>query len=404
MTVSRRDLLRASAVAGAGAIAGCGILSGGDDSGGIQWGATGGTAARTFHTSAATIPASEPTANWRASLQGRFGAGLFATGDRAFAGTPAGVNAVSLDDGSIVWDAPFQVSGGGKDYVLTDQALHVRQFYPNADRQTSRYGLSLDDGSRSYDRTGSYAGSALWAPTETGLLGLTATATVSRFDPEDGSWGDPLVDVDGELWGTTADADRLYLPIDRDGSWTAEAYALASGEREWSRSLPWDGSVSLLATDETIVMTDVPDVRGAPGATGHDPVTGEVVWEFTWQESNLVPWRGVAAGGTVYLMARPASGDGTGTYRLAAVEASSGDVRWRTDTDLQFPFAVTADRLVGTTVTSRFPAPGLVAIGADGEEDWRLQPGEGVEPGIAVDQGVLAFVATGQGRELVAFA
>jgi hypothetical protein len=403
MVLSRRDLLRASGAAGAGALAGCSIPFLGGSSSRIQWGVTGGTAARAFHTDAARIPADRPSATWRAPLQGPFGVGLFATGDRAFAGTPAGMHAVSLADGSIAWESPFQVTGGGTDYVLTGEGLHVRQFFPNGDRQTSRYGLSLGDGSRTYERTGSYAGSALWAPTERGLLGLPAAGTVSPFDPESGDWGDPLLEVDGELWGTTADADRLYLPIERDGDWTAEAYGLDGGDREWSRTLPWDGSVSLLVAGDTLVMTDVPNLGSGAGATGHDPATGDVRWEFTWEDSSLVPWRGVAAGGTVYLLARPTGQEGGGTYRLAAVDAASGEVRWRTDTDLQFPFAVSEDRLVGTTVTQRFPAPGLVAIGADGEEAWRLQPGQGVEPGIAVEQGVLAFVATGQGRELVRF-
>lgn len=399
--LARRDLLRASGLATAGALAGCPLPFSGGDAPSVQWAVTGATGARTFHPPAVTVPAARPSVVWQAPIQGRFGQAILATGSRAVAATPSGIWAIDLSDGSTAWTHSYRTAGGGASLALADGTIVVRRFFPNADLAPRRLGLSASDGTAAYARTGSHAGSALWVPTPSGLYGIRSAGTVGAFDAAGGEWGETLVETGGEIWGTVTDGERLFLPVNRDGRWTVEALSVPDGATAWTVSLPWSSSVSMLAAGDRLVFTDVPDVRGSPGARGLDPATGEIHWEFAWEDDALVPWRAVATEETVFLLARPGGQREDASYRLAAVDIASGEVGWRADTDLQFPYAVAEERLVGTTVTSQFPAPGLVAVdAADGSVDWRFEPGEGVGPGVAVSQGVLAFVATGDGPTL----
>ncbi|MFB6311097.1 MAG: PQQ-binding-like beta-propeller repeat protein [Salinirussus sp.] len=389
----RRALLQSGAATATAALAGCAGILGSENPDG-RWTVVSADSGRTSN--AGTVPASAPTVRWQSPLASATGRAIYAVDGQAVAVTRAGLHALRIADGTQEWTHRFNVTGGATAVALAADTVALRRWFPGSDRPPRRVGVALGDGAMRYARPDEYAAAPLWVPTTAGLLGLTARGRLRRFDAAAGDWGAVMLDAGGEIWGTVADSERLYVPVDRDGSWTVEAVTLENGESAWSRRLPWAAPVRMVATGDRVVFTDVPDVNGQPGAIGLEPMTGEEVWRFAWDDESLVPWRAVATSEMLVLLARPAQGQGT--YRLAGIDLEDGTVNWRTDTSLQLPYAVDGERVVGTRVTDQLPAPGLVAHDiADGSEVWRSDPATGVGPGIAVGSGLLVILATADG-------
>ncbi|NHN61217.1 MULTISPECIES: PQQ-binding-like beta-propeller repeat protein [Halorussus] len=263
--------------------------------------------------------------------------------------------------------------------------------------------------------TGPRAADADWAqPGRTAAHpGYNATIDAPDEEPPE----DWRTELDGPLTTPTVVGDAVYLTrgelTDEAPVATVEAYGLASGSRRWSTPLetryafsaPFDNFRTVyhrgtlyLATDRSVTAVDArsgavlwttgvgthvndPPVVGDDGvyvcgvvdgvvvALDHD---GAVRWRYPEPETTTE--RGHRGG--IRGIRQPALADGTlyasfsGAGRLVALDAATGEERWRHDPESDHPAATgavvaTADELV------RASFRGVEAFDRDGTLRWR---------------------------------
>ena len=167
---------------------------------------------------------------------------------------------------------------------------------------------------------------------EDGPEGATATGAASLQSTDD----HVVVDVDGRAWVLTAAGEPvLDVPLD-PGSWLQPARAGVFIESRWAASaysgtllladgsrVPIDETAGWLSVDDgsapDVVLTVGQAPGGADGLSGRAAATGERLWHLS---GTIVT--SLLLDGTVYVATSDA---------LVAVDAVTGEERWRTGID-----------------------------------------------------------------------
>ncbi|USZ67436.1 PQQ-binding-like beta-propeller repeat protein [Halorussus salilacus] len=393
ISLSRRELLAATATASAVAAAGCaGTESVPDDQ---RWSQFGFDTANTAHNPDAEGPAEEPTVAWvrvggsyyRNSTQPLVGDAVYANAwhDGVFALDPA--------DGSVRWH-----DGDADNTQLTPALAEGTLAFPTRD---GFRGVAADGGLRAFGRAVGYG---RWrtdldypqSPPSVadGLLvaGIGANHSadggrVAAVDAADGTvrWEFP---VETSVWGAPAVADGVVYAAARDDDQrdaetqgTVHAIDLADGTEVWSRPLgesPRFNPVGAPVVGDGLVY--VPTGTGPLVALGAE--SGEEVWRADPPEG--VQASPALAGGVLYAGCL----DGT----LRALDAATGEVEWTGEAQTYYG---------GPTVGER----GVYAVGSggevvswtrDGRERWRVAIDPPVSGSPVPAEGRL-FVGTGDG-------
>lgn len=216
-----------------------------------------------------------------------------------------------------------------------------------------------------------------------------------------------LLGDDGDVTSTTTDAPETPTPVPgvgwpqvgRGAAHTGYAPEISAADEPtvgWTRSL--DGS---LATP-TVARGSVYVTRGIPDADEHRATLEAYALasgERRWQRSLDAPFRYTAP----FSNHRPVSRDGTvyvaGDDALHAVDASSGEGAWDAPVDggITDPPTVTDDGVyVTASATGRGDSETLVALDRDGAERWRLDLDATGKPRlVAADDGAV-YVPVGE--------
>lgn len=391
---SRRDLLAATATAGATALAGCG---GGGDAAtdpGRRWPQFGYDAANTAHNPDARGPREEPRAAWV-----RVGGGYYRNSTQPLVDGAVYANegyrgATALDpaSGEVRWHDPESYKaltpalvddGGG--FVLPG-GFGFRRVAAGGGVSVLDRRLDYHDWETDLDYPESPA-TVADGTLVAGIGGGVTGGSVVAVDAADGSirWEFP---VEMPVWATPAVRDGVVYAAQRDDQGrkpdvqgTVYALELAGGEELWSR--PLGESPRFDPVDAPVAGDDLVYVPcGVGPLVALDAETGEPAW--TLDPPGGVQASPALADGTLYV------GDLDGTFH--ALDATTGEELWTAEVGTFY-----GGSAVGRNGVFAIDAEGtLVCWSHGGFERWRLRLDPPVS-GSPVPAGGRLFVGTGDG-------
>jgi len=333
--------------------------------------------AHTGSAAATAGPGTEPVVAWRTDTWGPATAPVVGE-DRAFFGTGfwdhERVVAVDLDTGDRAWEAgvghEINPSIGVVDGFVYVAAEGLRTFTAEngeavwtALQRAEPEGVTVSDGvvyTASRDREAVYAldahsGEKLWTANVTGittpavredLLFVSSYSGVHALGAESGEEYWEIDPEDAVRAPLTAGEDLVY-GTHREA---IVAYDVDSGDRQWSQA-GYFGGVSPALVDGTLYVSGhpgegnrswSPDGRSGLQAIALDAATGDVEWTFT--PETFIRGSPVVADGVVYVPSR---------NWLYAIDADSGDLRWRQPFEWAVSTPAVADGRVLASVGGR---------------------------------------------------
>jgi outer membrane protein assembly factor BamB len=231
----RRDFLRGVATTAAIGTAGCTFhgLTGGSRSASVAW-------------------------TWSAAAVDDF----VATPERAYVATDSTVVALSVADGSVVWET-----------ALAAQSVHAADgvVVCYADDGGETVGLDAATGDRRWTRRGDLFS---WPSHDTAVLDGDRLRAV---DLRSGEVRWTVTSAD-DWQATAADAERVYAVAERDNGPSMHAFDRTAGRERWQTELApgflWSAA---LLDDRLVLGTDRTD-PDAGRVAGFDPATGDRLW------------------------------------------------------------------------------------------------------------------------------
>lgn len=236
-----------------------------------------------------------------------------------------------------------------------------------------RWEVSIPDPAEpTFDDAGIYLGARY------GLVGVDSSVGVYAL-ARDGNRRWRARTGDGTS-GVGLDADTAYVGSSDGGVY---AFDTASGSRRWryrygsGEGVTYGSWLRPTVVDDVVVTTvEYPgsDGEGAHAVIGLDTESGERLWRTPIADNAFTD--PVVVDGVVVF--------GADDGRIYAVEAASGDIRWRVETG----YGVRGSPVRrGDTLFVGSRDDRLYALGTDGSERWTVKFGNDVDAGPAVDSG-----------------
>jgi outer membrane protein assembly factor BamB len=202
--------------------------------------------------------------------------------------------------------------------------------------------------------------------------------------------------------GPVVSSGRVYIGASTRTGTAVMALDAATGQEQWKiregdSSKELEGFVATIMADQGIVYFGVSEPAGGASFRAVDAGTGRERWRRSGLHDNFfVCPEPVIASGMVYFVAMEAAGGDAGPASVYALDARTGEERWRRQLELTDDDRFRTEIIFIGGALYMGLARALVAIDAKtGDERWRFKTDEHVYPGPTVSNGVLYFGGKG---------